>query len=90
MNASLFKLALGDVVDTNKSLERYETLSLEFSNSREITLLRELVESVDSCDIERFTAAVQKYDSISRLDILQTKALLKIKDSIKDEDDDLA
>lgn len=87
LNAALCKLALGDVVDAKKSLDEYSLLSFEFSQSREFNFLSDIVDAVDNYDIDKFTKVVQEYNSISRLDPWHTKVLLKIKDSIKDEDD---
>lgn len=87
LNAGLCKLAHGDIVDARKSLDYYTTLSFEFSQSREMKFLTTLIDCVDDCDLEKFNNTVQDYNSISPIDQWHTKLLLKIKESIKDEED---
>jgi hypothetical protein len=51
--------------------------------------LQELTKACENYDVEAFTNATVEYDSISRLDPWYTSVLLKIKDSIKIESNDL-
>lgn len=90
LNAGICKLALGDIVASKRALDDYGLWSHEFNQSREKDFLISLTEAADECDIEKFTHAVQDYDSMSRLQPWQTTVLLKVKENIIKEEDDLA
>lgn len=87
--ACLLQLAMGDVVSAKRSLERYPEISVQFADSREAKFLAEIIKACENYDVEAFTNATVEYDSISRLDPWHTSILLKIKQSIKVESNDL-
>lgn len=86
LRAGLCHLAKGDVVAAERALERYTDMDATFSSQRECKFLQELVNAVKNYDIEAYTNAVVEYDSISPLDSWKTSILLRIKNSIKEED----
>jgi alpha-soluble NSF attachment protein len=86
LRAGLCHLAKGDVVAAERALERYLDMDATFSSQRECKFLQELVNACKNYDVEAFTNAVVEFDSISTLDSWKTSILLKIKNSIKDED----
>lgn len=89
LNAGICKLALGDIVASKRALDDYGMWSHEFNQSREKDFLVSLTEAADEFDVEKFTTAFQNYDSISRLQPWQTTVLLKVKENIMKEEDDL-
>jgi len=86
LRAGLCHLAKGDIVSAERALERYKDMDATFSSQRECKFLQELVNACKSYDAEAFTNAVVEFDSISKLDSWKTSILLKIKNSIKEED----
>jgi len=86
LRAGLCTLAKGDVVAAERALEKYTDMDATFASQREYKLLNELVTAMKNYDVEAFTHAVVEYDSVSPLDSWKTSILLKIKNSIKEED----
>jgi alpha-soluble NSF attachment protein len=86
LRAGLCHLAKGDVVAGERAVERYMDMDATFSSQRECKFLQELVNACKNYDVEAFTNGVVEFDSISKLDSWKTSILLKIKNSIKDED----
>jgi len=86
LRAGLCHLAKGDIVSADRALERYQDLDATFSSQRECKFLLDILAACKSYDIEAFTNAVVEFDSISKLDAWKTSILLKIKNSIKEED----
>jgi len=84
--AGLCHLAKGDIVSAERALERYQDMDASFSSQRECKFLQEIVKACREYDVEAFTGAVVEFDSISKLDSWKTTVLLKIKQSIKEED----
>jgi len=84
--AGLCHLAKGDIVSADRAMERYQDLDASFSSQRECTFLQAIINACKGYDIEAFTTAVVEFDSMSKLDSWKTTILLKIKKSIKEED----
>lgn len=84
--AGLCHLAKGDIVSADRAMERYQDMDASFSSQRECQFLQEIISACKEYDVEAFTTAVVKYDSVSKLDSWKTTILLKIKKSIKEED----
>jgi len=89
LRAGLCRLCIGDSIRSQRALEEYGKMDATFSSSREGKLLEAIVSSVEEGDVEAFTNQVYEYDSLSKLDEWQTSILLKIKNNIRAEDDDL-
>lgn len=86
LRAGLCHLAKGDVVAAERAVERYMDMDATFSSQRECKFLQDLVAACKNYDVEAFTNAVVEFDSISKLDSWKTSILLKVKNSIKEED----
>jgi len=86
LRAGLCHLAKGDVVSTERALERYQDIDASFSSQRECKFLTELLNATKNIDVEAFTNAVVELDSITKLDPWKTSILLKIKNLLKEED----
>jgi len=87
----LFKSALchfcsGDLVAAKRALDKYSDMDPSFTATREHKLLQEITKAMEEFDIEAFTNAVADFDSVSKLDTWKTTMLLRIKNSIKEED----
>jgi alpha-soluble NSF attachment protein len=89
LRAGLCRLCLGDSIGAARAVETYGTMDGTFTDSREGKLLAEVLASVEEGDVDAFTKCVYEYDSLSKLDEWKTTILLKIKNSIKDVEDDL-
>jgi len=90
LKAGLCHLCASDIVSAKRALEKYQELDCTFSSQRECKFLQDLVTAYENYDAEAFTQAVVEYDSISKLDQWKTSILLRIKNSIKNEDTSLA
>lgn len=89
LRAGLCRLCLSDLIGAQRSVEKYSSMDPTFASSREGKLLEAVVAAVDEGDAEAFTNHVYEYDSLSKLDEWKTSILLKIKQGIKAEEDDL-
>ncbi|KAL8274214.1 hypothetical protein Esti_001899 [Eimeria stiedai] len=69
----------GEVVDLQLALGRYGERNPHFSSSREAQLVKQLVAAAEERDSDAFAAAVEAYDSITRLDPWKVHFLLKAK-----------
>eukprot|EP01100_Stratorugosa_tubuloviscum_P001216 TRINITY_DN1269_c3_g1_i1.p1 TRINITY_DN1269_c3_g1~~TRINITY_DN1269_c3_g1_i1.p1 ORF type:complete len:295 (-),score=158.40 TRINITY_DN1269_c3_g1_i1:126-1010(-) len=83
--AGLCRLCTGDVVSCQRALERYQQLDASFSASRECKFLNDLINSLDSFNLDQLNNAIADYDSISKLDNWKSMLLLRIKSNIKQE-----
>jgi len=90
LRAGLCHLAGGDLVSAKRSLDQYQDMDPTFSSQRECKFLTDIVAAAENYDVEAFTQAVVEYDSISKLDQWKTSILLRIKNSLKNEDNGLA
>ncbi|KAL8435078.1 hypothetical protein ACSSS7_002668 [Eimeria intestinalis] len=82
--ALLLRLAVprhepGEVVDLQLALGRYGEKNPPFASSREAQLINQLVAAAEERDSDAFAAAVESYDSITRLDPWKVHFLLKAK-----------
>lgn len=89
MKAGLCHLAAGDTVAVKRALDRYPSISFEWTDSREAKFLAQLLAAVEGYDEAAFSAVVQDFDSLSRLDQWKTSVLVKAKEVIKNEEGDL-
>eukprot|EP01101_Sappina_pedata_P011907 TRINITY_DN8081_c0_g1_i1.p2 TRINITY_DN8081_c0_g1~~TRINITY_DN8081_c0_g1_i1.p2 ORF type:complete len:285 (+),score=120.76 TRINITY_DN8081_c0_g1_i1:34-888(+) len=87
--ASLCQLCLGDMVAARRALERYQGMDHSYASSRESKLISGLIEAVDESDLEKFNNEVSEFDSISPLEPWKTTLLLRVKNKIKDADEDI-
>lgn len=89
LRAGLCRLCMSDAVGAQRAIETYGGMDSSFPSSREGRLLQAVFDSVEQGDAEAFTNHVYEYDSVSKLDDWKTTILLKIKNDIKADDEDL-
>lgn len=87
LRAGLCRLCMSDLIGAQRAVEKYNSMDSSFSSSREGRLLDAVVNAADEGDVDAFTNHVFEYDSISKLDEWKTSILLKIKNTIKAEDE---
>ncbi|KAF7727092.1 hypothetical protein EC973_008055 [Apophysomyces ossiformis] len=86
LKAGLCHLCTGDLVKTRQALNSYCGMDMSFESTREYSLLKGVVDSVEAGDVEQFTQVVYDFDKLTRLDSWKTAVLLKIKKSIESEE----
>lgn len=89
LRAGLCRLCMGDIVGVQRALEKYLEMDSTFGTSREGRLLDSIVKAVEEGNVDAFTNHVYDFDNVSKLDEWKTTVLLKIKNNMKAEDDDL-
>lgn len=89
LRAGLCRLCLADDIGAQRAVQKYGEMDPTFSTSREGQLLASIVQAVDEGDVEGFTKKLVEYDAVSKLDPWKTSVLLRIKNSIKADEDDL-
>lgn len=90
MRAGICHLAAGDLVATQRALEKYRDLDPAFATQREHMLLTDLCEAVEAKSQEQFTDKLFQYDQVSKLDKWKTTILVRVKNSIEEADDEFA
>lgn len=85
--AILCYLCTSDVVSAKRQLDKFQEMDYTFGNQRECKFLIEIIQAYENYDVEAFTQAVVDFDSISKLDQWKTTILLRIKTSIKKEEE---
>uniref|UniRef100_A0A3B5A6F7 Beta-soluble NSF attachment protein n=1 Tax=Stegastes partitus TaxID=144197 RepID=A0A3B5A6F7_9TELE len=78
-----------DELNAKLAIEKYEEMFPAFTDSRELKLLKKLLEAHEEQNSEAFTEAVKEFDSVSRLDQWLTTMLLRIKKTIQGDAGDL-
>ncbi|KAF7670264.1 hypothetical protein LDENG_00027440, partial [Lucifuga dentata] len=78
-----------DELNAKLAIEKYEEMFPAFSDSRELKLLKKLLDAHEEQNSEAFTEAVKEFDSVSRLDQWLTTMLLRIKKTIQGDAGDL-
>ncbi|KAI8799763.1 soluble NSF attachment protein [Cladochytrium replicatum] len=76
-----------DLVRTRQALERYQTMDVTFSGTREFAFLKSLLEACENQDVEGFTQTVVDFDKLTKLDSWKTTILLRVKKGINAEPD---
>jgi alpha-soluble NSF attachment protein len=79
LKAGILYLATGDAVTATIASDRYHQLDPRLEGTRESQLLKGLTSAFVENDMDSFMAAVQEYDSISRLDPWKTELLVEAK-----------
>ncbi|KAE9375756.1 TPR-like protein [Stipitochalara longipes BDJ] len=90
LKAGLCHLAVGDMVATNRALEKYRDMDPTFPSTREHQLLVDLAEQVEAGDQEAFAEKLFLYDQMSKLDKWKTTILLRIKNAIEEGGEDFS
>jgi len=83
--ASLCHLCV-DALNAQHAVIKYEEQFPAFGDSREAKLIKTLTAEIENQDVDAFTEAVKAYDSISRLDSWFTTMLLRVKNSMAEDD----
>lgn len=89
LKAGICHLAAGDTVAAKRGLDQYGSISFEWNDSRESKFLNLLVDASNSYDEDAFSKAVQEYDNLSRIDQWKTTVLLKAKENIKTDEENI-
>ncbi|KAH3667016.1 hypothetical protein WICMUC_005363 [Wickerhamomyces mucosus] len=82
-------LAAEDLVAAEKYLDESLQLDSSFQSTREYKLLTEIIRAVGDGDVEKFSNALYEFDQYSRLDKWRTTILLKVKDTIGADEENL-
>jgi len=90
LKAGLCHLAVGDMVATNRAVEKYRDMDPTFPSTREHQLLVDLAEQVEAGDQEAFAEKLFLYDQMSKLDKWKTTILLRIKNAIEETGEDFS
>lgn len=84
----LCTLCMDDVVDAQKRLDGFCEEEPSWPSTREYKLVLDILASIESGDVQAFSDTVYEYDQFTKLDKLKTQMLLKIKNSVVENDDD--
>jgi len=92
--AGLCTLCCADAVGIANATDKAVELDATFEDTREHKLLVDLAGAMETGDVDAFTATVQEFDSMSRLDAWKTALLLRAKkrcaaNEVGDGEDDL-
>lgn len=88
LKSLLCTLAMDDVVETEKRINLYGEDEPLWPSTRECKLVQDILDLIESGDVQAFSDRVYEYDQFSKLDKLKTQLLLKIKNSVVEKDDD--
>ncbi|ODV88417.1 hypothetical protein CANCADRAFT_4554 [Tortispora caseinolytica NRRL Y-17796] len=89
LKAVICNLANQDVIAAKKALDTYCDMDNGFAATREFGLAKAIIAAVEDGDQDKFTEELKKFDSFSQLDKWKTTMLLRIKNAIVNEDDNL-
>eukprot|EP01129_Flabellula_baltica_P003210 TRINITY_DN13023_c0_g1_i1.p1 TRINITY_DN13023_c0_g1~~TRINITY_DN13023_c0_g1_i1.p1 ORF type:complete len:302 (-),score=74.21 TRINITY_DN13023_c0_g1_i1:75-980(-) len=87
-NAGIALLCTLDVIAVNRALDNYCNLSTDFARSMEYKLLEGLSDALEQVDPKAFSKASAEFDSITSLNPWQTNLLVKVKESILEQEED--
>ncbi|KAI0385329.1 TPR-like protein [Hypomontagnella monticulosa] len=90
LKAGICHLATGDLVATNRALEKYRDLDPTFPSTREHQLLVDLAAAMEAGDQDQFTDKLFQYDQMSKLDKWKTTILVRVKNSIEEAGEDFS
>ncbi|KAI8923368.1 soluble NSF attachment protein [Entophlyctis helioformis] len=86
--AGICLLCTQDHVRARTSFEKYKSMDATFSDTRECKLLMTLLSALDAGDVDEFTAGLQEFDRMTKLDEWKTSLLLRVKKTIDAEEQD--
>lgn len=75
-----------DTIQGKNAYQGYINVFPTFADSREAKLLVKLFDALENSKVDDYTAAVEEYDSISRMDPLVVKLFLKVKKGIQESE----
>lgn len=76
-----------DLSEAKKKILGYASLDPTFSQSREYTLLQDILDSLEEDDSEKFTLALSEFDKVHSLDEWKTNLLYAVKSRFQEEPD---
>lgn len=82
LKAGICHLATGDLIGTNRALEKYRDMDPSFGTQREHQLLVDVIGTIENGDSEGFADKLYAYDQMSKLDKWKTAILLRVKGNI--------
>lgn len=87
--AGLCRLAntSGDLSETKRKILGYASLDPAFAQSREYTLLQDILDSLEEDDLEKFITALSEFDKVHSLDEWKTRLLGAVKSRFQEEPD---
>lgn len=86
LKAGLCYLAQKDLVGAKRAIEGYLDIDPTFKSTRECGLLSDIMEAISNGDDEEFSDKVFRFDQMSQLDKWKTTILLRVKETIEEED----
>jgi len=86
--AGLSVMCTLDTVAIKRALDNYSSICNDFARSVEYNLLEGCVEAMEEVDPKAFAKASAEYDRISNLTPWQTSLLIRVKDSILQQDEE--
>lgn len=89
LKAGLCHLAEQDIVAAERAVAQYIDWEPSFATTRECLLLQSVIDSVKEGDPEALATTLFDYDKFSKLDNWKATILLKIKNDIANQEDDL-
>ncbi|KAK9370108.1 soluble NSF attachment protein [Lipomyces kononenkoae] len=87
--AGLCHIANKDIIAAKRAVEEYTDMDPTFFQTREQALLSDIISACEDGDQERFTDKIFQFDQFSKLDKWKTTILLRIKNSIQEEEDNI-
>jgi alpha-soluble NSF attachment protein len=76
-----------EVAVVKEKFESYLQFDPNLAGTFENTLIDELCVAVEEFDPDKFAQAVANYDSVHRLDPWKTQMFLRLKESLKEDED---
>ncbi|KAF8317596.1 vesicular-fusion protein SEC17 [Clavulina sp. PMI_390] len=89
LRAGLCALAMKDVVTCKRNLQKYGTQDVTFPSTREAKFISIIADAYEAGDLDAYQAAVFEFDQVTKLDNWKTSMLLKIKQALEADDDDM-
>ncbi|KUI55251.1 hypothetical protein VP1G_02649 [Cytospora mali] len=90
LKAGICYLAAGDMIATQRALEKYRDMDPGFATQREHQLLIDLIATIEEGDQEKFADKLYAYDQMSKIDKWKTTILLRIKSAIDEADNEFS
>lgn len=88
LNAGLCHLAGSDQIAIQRAIENYGDIDLQFNDSREANLLKDLAADLEEGEVQKFVDHIAEFDSMTRLDPWKSSILLKVKKRLEEGDED--
>ncbi|KXS19201.1 alpha-soluble NSF attachment protein [Gonapodya prolifera JEL478] len=82
LKAGLCHLASEDIIAAKRALEKYQSMDVTFSSTREFLFLKNLTDAVEAADEQLFTDTVYEFDRMTKLDAWKTTILLRVKKTL--------